>query len=245
MISTSVLARLATAMTTGTEPRTECAAIQSQSAERLSSGVDRVARTVMDSCPSLTARAALDKAPPPLPSSPRLATVHLQSRPTTRRAGPTYGGTPDVILAQGPRARAPRRRYDGRPRDGRHRPDGAQDHRPGGARRRLGPDRTLHAAGPDHLGQRQERAGDERARRRRHRRPGAVRQRQGRSQPAPGERLRHGRRHPDQQVARQPRPDDADRAAHRRAAGHRGARRIRPSSRPRTSPRPSRPIRPR
>ena len=72
MISTSVLARLATAMTTGTEPRTECAAIQSQSAERLSSGVDRVARTVMDACPSLTARAALDKAPPPLPSSPRL-----------------------------------------------------------------------------------------------------------------------------------------------------------------------------
>ncbi len=47
------------------------------------------------------------------------------------------------------------------------RSDGTQDPRAGGPRRRLGPDGPLHAAGPDAIRHRQERAGHQRSRRRR------------------------------------------------------------------------------
>ena len=109
-------------------------------------------------------------------------------------------------------------------RDIRIRPDGAQDHRAGGARRRLGPDRALDAAGADRREAREKRAGHQHRRRRRHRRPRAVRQRrQGRRQPAHGQRLRHGRRHPDEQVAGLDVADHADRQDHRGNPDHGGA----------------------
>ena len=105
---------------------------------------------------------------------------------------------------------------------------GAEHHGARSAGRRLGPDGALDAAGADRGGARLQRAGDERARRRRHDRPRAVRQQQQRRSEEPDRRrLRDGRRDHRQPVAGDACRRDADRAADRRIRGDRRARLLR------------------
>ena len=111
-----------------------------------------------------------------------------------------------------------------RPGNARFRADGAQDHGASRARRRLGPDCALDAAGHECGKARQEFAGHQRHRRWRRGRPRAVHQRrQGRRQSGDGQRLRHGRCAVAQQVAGVARTGHADCAADRGNRNCRGS----------------------
>ena len=140
------------------------------------------------------------------------------SRPPHKLGGPPNDPVSHAPARRGRRA-DPCGRRPGAVAAARTQADGARC-----PRRRMGSDRASDAASPGRRQDRPQRPGHQRGRRRWQRRHRAVRQRrQGRRQPVDGERLRHGGRAGDEQIARDARPGDADCAPHRGDPGDRRA----------------------